>query len=107
MPDAGQSPSNMDQWHCFTYQLELELTMILLAAEQCLTLLCPLLAQATFWHEVPALCLPVTVYRTSPALGLLPRAVVTMKLKPSSAHAYPAINNGTSFSPELSRICLW
>ena len=44
--------------------------MILLAAEQCLTLLCPLLAQATFWHEVPAPCLLVTVYRDIPTLIL-------------------------------------
>ena len=34
-------------------------------------------------------------------------AVVTGKLKPSSAHTHLAINNGTSFSPELSRIFLW
>ena len=61
----------MDQWHCFTYQLELELTMILLAAEQCLTLLCPLRTQATFWHEVPAPCLLVTGYRDIPCPCLL------------------------------------
>lgn len=63
--------SNTHPWHCFTYQLELQLTMILLAAEQCLTLLCPLLAQATFWHEVPAPCLLVTVYRDIPCPFLL------------------------------------
>ena len=57
---------SMNQWHCFTYQLELEFTMIVFAAEQCLTLLCPLPAQTTFWHEVPAPCLLVTVYRDLP-----------------------------------------
>lgn len=81
--------------------------MILFAAEQCLTLLCPLLAQTTFWHEVPAPCLLVTVYRDIPYPFLLQGPLSQGSSSIHLPHTHLAINNGTSFSPELSRICLW